>query len=318
MPETKPESTGPAEDRDGSAQRPVSERKLHANRANAQQSTGPRTPEGKWRSGRNPVRHGILAREVVIGEGDGAERAEDFADLQAGLYAAHAPRDAAEQLEVENLVAAYWMLRRAFRATTGDTRSGLDTVRRDWEQRRREHFEELLGTAGLDHGVTLRTSSLGCAHLLRLVAAVTAALTTGHISDRLLGPFLEFFPAAASAPSTVRIDGKAGEEGRSFDEEVCGALAALLAEERVELERAKTEAEGHERAELSAEAARLALPGADAAVRDLRYLTALRRDIARAQKMLAMLQQRPSVEPQDANAAGAEGSGAANELERRE
>jgi hypothetical protein len=99
---------------------------------------------------------------------------------------------------------------------------------------------------------------------------------------------------------------------------VCGALAALLAEERVELERAKTEAERHEQAELSAEAARLALPGADAAVRDLRYLTALRRDIARALKMLDMLRQRPSVEPQDAHAAGAEGSGEASELERRE
>ena len=317
MPQTKRESMEPAEDREAS-KHPVSERKLHANRANARQSTGPRTPDGRWRVGRNPVKHGILAREVVIGEGDGAEREEDFADLHAGLYAAHAPRDVAEQLEVENLVATYWMLRRAYRATTGDTRSGLDTVRRDWEQRRREHFEMLLTTAGLDHGATLRTSSLGCAHLLRLVDAVTAALTTGHIPNTLLGPFLEFFPAAGSAPSTVRVDGKAGEEGRSFDDEVCGALAALLAEERVELKRAKAEGERHEQAELSAEAARLALPGADAAVRDLRYMTALRRDIARAQRMLEMLRQRPSVEPQDANAAGAEGSGETKELEREE
>ena len=315
MPESERESIGPADDRESSAKRRVSERKVAANRANAQRSTGPRSPEGKHRVARNAVKRGILAREVNIGEGDGAECEQDFSDLQAGLYSAHAPRDAAEQLEVDNLVASYWLLRRAYRATTGDTRSGLDTVRRDWARRRCEHFEELLATAELDHGATLRTSSLGCAHLLRLLDAVTSALATGHISNTLLGPFLESFPAAGSAPFTVRVDGKAGE-GRSFDGEVCRGLAALLAEERVGLERAKAEAARHEEAELTAESARLALPGGDAAVRDLRYITALRRDIARAVKTLELLCQRPSVEPQDVEAAGAEGSGERNELEQ--
>jgi hypothetical protein len=307
----------PADDREGSAERPVSERKVNANRANAQQSTGPRTPEGKRRVARNGVKHGILAREVVIGEGDGAECEEDFASLLAGLYAAHAPRDAAEQLEVDNLVAAYWMLRRAYRAMAGDTRTGLDPVRRDWERHRREHFEELLEDAGRDHGATLRTSSLGCVHLLDRLDAVTVALTTGHISNTLLDPFLEYFPAAVSAPITVRVDGDAGEAGRSLDDEVRRELAGLVAAERVALERAHTEAERHEQAELSAEAARLALPGADAAVRDLRYMTALRRDIAGAQKMLATLRQRPTVEPQHTDAAGGEGNGEATEPEHR-
>jgi hypothetical protein len=75
----------PTDDREDRAERPVSERKLSANRANAQKSTGPRTPEGKRRVARNAVKHGILAREVFIGEGDGAEREEDFSELQAGL-----------------------------------------------------------------------------------------------------------------------------------------------------------------------------------------------------------------------------------------
>lgn len=292
------------DDHEGSAERPVSERKLNANRANAQKSTGPRTTEGKRRVARNAVRHGILAREVVIGEGDGAEREEEFSDLQAGLYAAHAPRDVAEQLEVENLVAAYWMLRRAYRATTGDTRTGLDTVRRDWERSRRRRFETLLVTAVLDHGVELRTSSLGCAHLLRLLVDLTAAVTTSQITRALLDPLLKYFPAAMSAPITARADGDAGEVGLSLDEEGCRELAALVAAERLALAEAHAEAERHEQEELSAEAARLALPGADAAVRDLRYVTALRRDIARAQKMLVMLRERPTVEPQGAGREG--------------
>jgi hypothetical protein len=182
------------EDRDGGAERPVSERRLSANRENAQKSTGPRTSEGKRRVARNAVKHGILSRELFIGEGDGAEREEDFSELQEALYGAYDPRDVAEQLEVENIVAANWMLRRAYRAATGDTRAGLDTVRRDWDQHRREQFETHFLTAQLDHGAALRTSSLGCAHLLRLLDGVTAALATGQISEALLDPNLQFFP----------------------------------------------------------------------------------------------------------------------------
>jgi hypothetical protein len=217
-----------------------------------------------------------------------------------------------EQLEVENIVAATWMLRRAYRATTGDTRTGLDTVRRDWEQRRREHFEMLLPMAPLDHGAALRTSSLGCAHLLRLLDGVTGALATGQISQAL-DPVLQYFPAVAGAANSVRVEGDSGGPGPSLDEEVCRELAAVVVTERVALERARAEAERQEQAELSAEAARLALPGAGAAGRDLRYITAFRRDIARAHKMLVMLRQRPTAEPSDADVATGEGNGKANE-----
>jgi hypothetical protein len=303
----------PTDNPDSGAERGVSERKLNANRANAQKSTGPSTPEGKRRVARNAVKHGILAREVFIGEGDGAEREEDFSELQAGLYAAYAPRDVAEQLEVENIVAANWMLRRAYRATAGDTLTGLDTVRLDWEQRRREHLETLLSIAPLDHGAALRTSSLGCAHLLRLLDEVTVALAGGQISHALLASFLQYFPVAASATTSVRVEGDSGGAGLSPDEKVCRELAGVVASERVALERARAGAERQEQAELSAEAARLALPGADAAMRDLRYITALRRDIARAHKMLVMLRQRPTVEPSDADTAGREGNGEGNE-----
>jgi hypothetical protein len=48
--------------------RPVSERRLTANRANAQKSTGPRTPEGKRRSALNATRHGILAQVLHLPE----------------------------------------------------------------------------------------------------------------------------------------------------------------------------------------------------------------------------------------------------------
>ena len=46
------------------AKRPISERKLRANRANAQRSTGPRTAAGKATSSGNALKHGILSRSL--------------------------------------------------------------------------------------------------------------------------------------------------------------------------------------------------------------------------------------------------------------
>jgi hypothetical protein len=43
----------------------ISARKLSANRANARASTGPRTPAGKARAGRNALRHGLALSALV-------------------------------------------------------------------------------------------------------------------------------------------------------------------------------------------------------------------------------------------------------------
>src|SRR5690242_17387467 len=44
----------------------TSEERLAANRANAQKSTGPKTPEGKAASKMNAFKHGLLSREVLV------------------------------------------------------------------------------------------------------------------------------------------------------------------------------------------------------------------------------------------------------------
>jgi hypothetical protein len=58
----------PAAPETASPKRPVSERRRAANRANAQKSTGPRTPEGKRRSALNATRHGILSQVLHLPE----------------------------------------------------------------------------------------------------------------------------------------------------------------------------------------------------------------------------------------------------------
>ena len=51
---------------------------LAANRANAQFSTGPRTPEGKARVSRNAVKHGLNSSKLFVRAGE----PEDFTNFQ--------------------------------------------------------------------------------------------------------------------------------------------------------------------------------------------------------------------------------------------
>jgi hypothetical protein len=79
-----------------------------ANAANAQHSTGPRTPEGKTRSSQNASKHGLTAREVVIAPGE----QQEFEDLLASFQADVQPQGAIQQTLFNQLVAAAWNLRR--------------------------------------------------------------------------------------------------------------------------------------------------------------------------------------------------------------
>jgi hypothetical protein len=89
---------------------PISEKRLAANRANAAHSTGPTTPEGKARSAKNALRHGLLAKQILIGK----ESAENFQALFDILVDRFAPVDDFELGMIEELASSYWRLRRAW------------------------------------------------------------------------------------------------------------------------------------------------------------------------------------------------------------
>jgi hypothetical protein len=75
------------------ARKPItSEARLHANRENAQSSTGPRTDEGKKRSSLNSTRHGILAQVIHLPE----EEMSVFTEFTREYVASLAPVGAVE------------------------------------------------------------------------------------------------------------------------------------------------------------------------------------------------------------------------------
>ena len=82
---------------------------LAANRANAQHSTGPATPEGKAASARNAVRHGFRSTTVVLPHEDPAE----YDALLACLAANVRPQSLNGERCVREMADSEWRLRRA-------------------------------------------------------------------------------------------------------------------------------------------------------------------------------------------------------------
>lgn len=79
-----------------------------ANQANARFSTGPRTEDGKARSARNALRHGLTARELIVREDERA----DFETLRDEILAELAPEGAVETITFHELLHAAWNLHR--------------------------------------------------------------------------------------------------------------------------------------------------------------------------------------------------------------
>jgi hypothetical protein len=107
-------SEAPAAEAAGLAGEPrkVSRRKRRANRRNAKQSTGPRTPQGKVRASRNSTTHGIFCRDLVmLGEDE-----HFFHMTRQSFLSALKPQDAVQLAMVDGAVSARWRLNRCQRA----------------------------------------------------------------------------------------------------------------------------------------------------------------------------------------------------------
>jgi hypothetical protein len=87
-----------------------SERKIIANRENAQRSTGPRTAAGKARVAFNALRHGLTAKCALVRD----ESAEEFESFRLGLLCDLdlSSNGEIEQALAEKIIAKLWRLRR--------------------------------------------------------------------------------------------------------------------------------------------------------------------------------------------------------------
>jgi hypothetical protein len=145
----------------------ISPEKLQANRRNAQLSTGPKTEQGKSRSRRNALKHGILSSALLINEGEGAEDRAEFDELLGGLHRDLAPAGTLEEMLVERIAVCWWRQKRALRCESG-------LVRRSYVPDPGHAFREVV-------------SRMGCApNLQREAIKDHLSLPLGSELDRIL------------------------------------------------------------------------------------------------------------------------------------
>ena len=84
-------------------------KQIEANRRNALKSTGPRSEEGKQRSSRNALRHGLTAETVI----EPLEDPEDYKLFEEAIAAEYDGESAVERELVLRLAGLLWRLRRA-------------------------------------------------------------------------------------------------------------------------------------------------------------------------------------------------------------
>ena len=81
----------------------ITDKQLAANRANAAQSTGPRSPEGKARSAQNARKHGFTASTFAVVR---LEDLDEVARLREDAIAVYQPVNSQELFAVERIALA--------------------------------------------------------------------------------------------------------------------------------------------------------------------------------------------------------------------
>jgi hypothetical protein len=275
----------------------ATERQVKANQANALLSTGPRTPEGKAISARNALRHGILAREAVIDDGDGRENLEEYESLLCGLEDSLMPVGEMERLLVERIAVQHWRLRRALRFETGCLRVELDDHRRDAERKARlsEMSTVLPDTirpklSRVKYGDPITEAEVQAQNAFRCAFPYGSKGFEGD--DR----FLE-----AAFRRKIRTGDDAGDLPEHWRDEAKAFVAKLTDKEKRKLCRDLFRLEDDLSMQMmevlewnrmvERRERRLSLPSGDEIEKILRYQTAIERSIARDLDMLMKLQQ---------------------------
>jgi hypothetical protein len=107
-------------------------RQIEANRRNAIRSTGPKTEDGKGRSRRNAIRHGLCAETVI----EIVEDIEDYRAFEAAIIADYDAQTAVERELVLRLASLLWRLRRATAIETDLLRIQAEILRGRRDQAR--------------------------------------------------------------------------------------------------------------------------------------------------------------------------------------
>ncbi|MFN0105509.1 MAG: terminase large subunit domain-containing protein [Bryobacteraceae bacterium] len=155
-------------------------------RINGAKSTGPRTPEGLYRSQTASYKHGLYAVRNYMLPG---ESNEEFAELQAHLHAYWQPRAFYEEMLVEQLVGIVWETKRVHAAKNDYVHERRVSVARNAPQLTDDAKLNLMAEndASAAHG-TMDRSNARLAHLARERDRIERGLLRLEKRSRTSGP----------------------------------------------------------------------------------------------------------------------------------
>ena len=191
----------------------VSSARAEASRKNGAKSHGPKTPEGKARSARNALRHGLRAeKRAVLPEED----ADEFAALEAALIEELAPVGALQALLARPVRGASLRGRRA--RARPDPRRQRDAVVRDAAALPRRGDGGVLARAAHPQGAPGRAGGRGRCRLGRVPGEAGGAATARPpaASERTRAP----------RPAPARVRGERATRARSHAARARRAVAA--------------------------------------------------------------------------------------------
>ena len=198
--------------------KPISQKKLEANRRNAQQSTGPRTEEGKATSSMNPVTHGLLAQGVIT-RGDYREDPIEYLELLEALKKEWRVKGPIEEEDLEHIARLRWRRRRAVRFEVGTIEQRTLGIRQRAEGRRKERVDDEL-SLGLGVVEMLEQHAAGVKHIIEVMRAVRTDPSSGTPPGQHLEWLIAEYPGDFAPDKAHERDGiQDGETGRRWTEE---------------------------------------------------------------------------------------------------
>jgi len=276
----------------------TTEQQLQANWQNAQESTGPATPEGKAVAKMNALKHCILAREVVIRGEHIKESAKEFHAILARFWQELAPAGPVEEMLVERLVVCYWRLRRVLIAESGAIRLSVDTG--SWQRLIAECNEltRMKQHTFIYKESDFRQSALGIQYLLGKLEEIREWVDeVGELTEDIFQRVIEVFgdedDGVARVLGIYRLvlqDNPEGLEPDALKAKHKQLVLTFLDEQRERLKQLHEvlgEQEGQEQANRSAASF---LPSKETVEKLLRYETTIERQLYRALNQLERLQ----------------------------
>jgi hypothetical protein len=274
----------------------ISEERLAANRANAQKSTGPKTPEGRAVSKVNALKHGLLSREVLVS----GENEEELTALHEWFRDDLRPVGPIESTLVDQIVTTHWRLRRVLAAESGEIALSMDA---DVQKRiRRAELEKQCVQWALQGNPLplMEANAVGC-NLLQswlgdVVSAVeregqlseTAVLQLsrhfGHNANVLVDRLWEIHRKLREKPGNVEL--------AAWKAQKKAAALAYLKENMELLALQEMQCQAQESPEETARQAAAILPSTGVLQKIIRYESMLNRQLFRAMKELRTLQEK--------------------------